>query len=105
MPGERFSITRQFTDAGERYHMKLGNSALPGLFAAAGTGGTGGVTFDGDTPVSGRLLALLKDPEPDFAVSGRNPDVAPAHAHIHLAVSRVQSNAVRPPVLRRRSMK
>ncbi len=98
MPGERFSITWQFTDAGKRYHMKLGNSALPGLFAAAGTCG---VIFDGDTPAPGRLLALLKDPDPDLAVSGRNPDVARAHTHIHihihLAASRVQSKAVRPP--------
>lgn len=31
--------------------------------------------------------------------------VARAHTHIHLAASYVQSNAVRPPVLRRRSMK
>jgi hypothetical protein len=26
MPGDRFSITWQFTDAGQRDHMKLGNS-------------------------------------------------------------------------------
>ena len=83
-PGERFSITWRFTDADERYRMKLSNGVLihsrqrlhfptpaqrttdltvpltkprlPGLFAAASTGGI----FDGDTPVPARPLASSK---------------------------------------------
>jgi hypothetical protein len=85
-PGERFSITWRFTDADGRYHMTRSNGALidswqrlhfpapaertadltvlltksrlPGLFAAASTGGI----LDGDTPVPGRPLARSKLP-------------------------------------------
>lgn len=84
---ERFSLTWEFTDTGETYRMELSNGALvhfptrrnrdadtvvrltrrrlPGLLAGAGSGG---VAVSGDTGVLPKLLSLLDDPEPDFAI-------------------------------------
>jgi alkyl sulfatase BDS1-like metallo-beta-lactamase superfamily hydrolase len=84
---EHFSITWMFTDTDERYHMELSNGALihfpttaerrtdltvtltrPQLLALFATGNTSSITFDGDTTVPSRLLALLDEPDPDFAI-------------------------------------
>jgi alkyl sulfatase BDS1-like metallo-beta-lactamase superfamily hydrolase len=40
----------------------------PHLLALFTTRNTNGITFDGDTTVPGRLLALLGEPDPDFAI-------------------------------------
>ncbi|WP_260696916.1 alkyl/aryl-sulfatase [Streptomyces sp. 130] len=84
---EDLSILWKLTDLGETYRMVLSNGALihypdpkdttadltlaltkPQLLGLLAGHGLDGVTTDGDTGVLARLLAVLDDPEPDFAI-------------------------------------
>ena len=85
--GERLSISWHFTDAHENYRMELSNGALihypttgnqaadlavtltkPQLLQLLATGQPGGVTMSGDSGVLERLMSLIDNPDPDFAV-------------------------------------
>lgn len=84
---ERFALTWEITDSGERYRMELSNGVLVhfpirrdrdadltigltrrqlhGLLAGAGHDG---VTMTGDTGLLPRLMGMLDDPDPDFPI-------------------------------------
>lgn len=90
--GHRLTIDWDLTDSGERYRMTLSNGALthwprPADAEAGGTGpdltltltrplllgllaghGLDGVTADGDMAALQRLLSVLDQPDPGFAI-------------------------------------
>jgi linear primary-alkylsulfatase len=84
---EQISISWQFTDSGDRYHMELSNGALihyltqqsaaadltitltrQDLFRILATGTVEGIAHTGDPAVMQRLLALTASPNPDFPI-------------------------------------
>jgi alkyl sulfatase BDS1-like metallo-beta-lactamase superfamily hydrolase len=84
---ERFALTWDITDTGERYRMELSNGALvhfpisrdrdadltisltrPQLLGLLGGAGHDGVAMAGDARLLPKLLAVLDDPDPDFPI-------------------------------------
>jgi alkyl sulfatase BDS1-like metallo-beta-lactamase superfamily hydrolase len=84
---ERLTITWRFTDTGDDYRMEFSNGALihhpatdnqtadltvtltkPQLLQVLATGEPGGVDLSGDPAVLGRLMTLIDNPDPDFAI-------------------------------------
>ena len=84
---ERLSIGWHFTDAHENYRMELSNGALihypttsnqaadltitltkAQLLQLLATAKPGGIDTSGDPAVLGRLLSLIDNPDPDFAI-------------------------------------
>ena len=84
---ERLSIGWHFTDAHENYRMELSNGALihypttsnqaadltitltrPQLLQLLATAKPGGIDTSGDPAVLGRLMSLIDNPNPDFAI-------------------------------------
>ena len=85
--GERLSIGWHFTDAHENYRMELSHGALthypttgnraadltvtltkPQLLQLLATAKPGGIDMIGDPAVLGRLMSLIDNPDPDFAI-------------------------------------
>ena len=84
---ERLSIGWHFTDTHENYRMELSNGALihhpttgnqaadltitltkPELLQLLATAKPGGIDTSGDPAVLGRLMSLIDNPDPDFAI-------------------------------------
>ena len=84
---QRLSISWHFTDAHENYQMELSNGALihypttdnrtgdltvtltkPRLLQLLATAKPDGIDISGDPAVLGRLMSLIDDPDPDFAI-------------------------------------
>ena len=84
---EHLTIGWHFTDAHENYRMELSNGALvhypttgnqaadltltltkPQLLQLQATGQPGGIDISGDPAVLGRLMSLVDNPDPDFAI-------------------------------------
>jgi alkyl sulfatase BDS1-like metallo-beta-lactamase superfamily hydrolase len=84
---ERLSVGWHFTDAHENYRMELSNGALihypttgnqaadltdtltkPQLLQLLATAKPGGIGTSGDPAVLGRLMSLIDNPDPDFAI-------------------------------------
>ena len=84
---ERLSVGWHFTDAHENYRMELSNGALihypttsnqaadltitltkPQLLRLLATGKPDGLGTSGDPAVLGRLMSLIDNPGPDFAI-------------------------------------
>ena len=84
---QRLSISWHFTDAHENYQMELSNGALihypttdnrtgdlavtltkPQLLQLLATAKPDGIDISGDPAVLGRLMSLIDDPDPDFAI-------------------------------------
>jgi alkyl sulfatase BDS1-like metallo-beta-lactamase superfamily hydrolase len=84
---ETLAINWHLTDEDQRYRMELSNGALihhptqttadadvsitlthPQLIALLATGETDGVAIDGDTGVLTKLIGLLDEPDPTFAI-------------------------------------
>ena len=89
---ERLSIDLHLTDLEERYRLELSNGVLvhfpepdgdpadltatltkAQLLALLAGGGADGIRYEGDSGVLPRLLAVLDDPDPNFAVVTLNP--------------------------------
>jgi alkyl sulfatase BDS1-like metallo-beta-lactamase superfamily hydrolase len=85
--GERLSIGWHFTDTHENYRMELSNGALihypttgsqaadltvtltkPQLLQLLATATPDGIDTSGDPAVLGRLMSLIDNPDPDFAI-------------------------------------
>ena len=84
---ERLSIGWHFTDTHENYRMELSNGALihylttdnrsadltvtltkPQLLQLLATANPDGIDMSGDAAVVGRLMSLVDNPDPDFAI-------------------------------------